>query len=1786
MPVDKLIPRKLNSDIDAKLIDKASMIDALNLYAGDDADGGGGVLKNIKGNTAVAQSEADSFGENSRVLGSVSDEKTGIAYFFVYSTQADYHGIWAYDPEGKLANDGQPAVRLIYRDPQFNFPSTGFVKGDIVHINSVTFPELGDEFDKDAIVFFTDNVNEPRKINAYRAYQAGGTNIYDSIYATADFITACPKTPLDPITFKFDKDVNRKISNFVKTSGFQFAYQHVYKDGFESSVSSYSDVAFPPSIINQGSISYVSHDDYNRCILYIPQPGPEIKAVKIIAKEGETGSFLLIDEIDVASLYDENENYIGAYSFYNDRITKGFSKLEVNKQFDSVPRKAEAQAVTDNRLMYGNYLDGFNSVNVDCTAQVVYRERPDDFVDFEVKTNSFIGVHIDEENTDDAASAKRKSAGFTIDTSSLPDSVSVGTSILFKVTMTPDRNWHIYNSDNSYHQSKQVGEYEKFPISSEWNTFGNNAENYTLQSDLDSGLQYLRGQTPAANENVLLLAGANDGIVGDLSLTWRQEYHPTDASQTASYPVKIGTSAANPIILNGGALLFQAGFTVSTSIQSGFAVIAAKTFEEILLGAEYSELTYKLKIDEASLVQTSESVLNHSLPVNNLSTIPQSYIGQQGNNTELSRMIMAALRTLDNRLCPIGYFVFKQATAKFRLRPVANANSENFVGNTSTSTKKAFRLALSSLTDVKPMTCYKSMFAEIEPDVSEYPFLNRWGVLDPEVEFSGEAFSPENHFSGYGDDISVDDLYLDNVNNYNIQLGAGSSFRSMIGYLRYGTDTTFDLVTEDDDDFNIGSACIFDGEGGPGGGSSRGDGGNTYDDLRMNHQGSIPICTPLVNSPLDLDESFAVVLNEIPAFGEGGSASSVNGFNAHIQEEHSPMWTGRISLNQAIGSNDLEFGNSSKFATCLPLLQCKTTPITTIESNPNSSSIGVSNIKYPSPEEDDSNLGFLDPFSVNFNYLHSNVGTTSFLSGTYSGDVFRTFKSNSNHEFGIVYYDERGRHGYVNYLSNVFVPGLSSSDRPSGSEGGPASVALTLNHQPPSWAHSFKIVYGGNSSIDSFIQYSVPNAYVRRFNSDGPPDTSNIYVSLNYLQGHPISYASSFGARSVEGGLNLYKFKEGDKLRIISTGTDNDRTYYESGIYEFDIVDLVDVAAPIEGDESSIVLVDADNQDTSSSRTQGQFLVLRDNQLANGFSYTSVTSGGDINNWKKNCVVEIYSPAKDLGEDERFYYETSNTYRVLRTPSTDVLYHSPSTIILNKGDAWFRKIAMNLKDSFDEDLIPLLETDDAESNFKSYFVEAFSATDLHRSDFKGFGRVNLINDQAKEVRREASVTYSDKSNPESSKARYTSFDINKLNFKDYDYNKGHISFLSPTSGYLIVLQSNRTSLIPVSKNVLSDASGSTNLISSNVVLGEAIEQPGVGGSDSPESVVERDDKIYYANKGEAKVYLYSKGSGAKDISTNFVGSALIKSVSSATGKVRFVGGYDSLKEEYLLSVIGLNTLVTDGVTVVPQPTLEEVSDTVGPTGVIGGPGEAEDGLSVTGFQVFVDTDGDGIIGINEFINQTEFNLDQFPIIPEGEVAVPASFAGISEIADQIVIDPTNSDDFSAVADTALNVLGIAGEANLPFVLGGAIGSFIASTNTNIETPEGLTNFLNQLNLPVSGVGSAPNPGGESDFANTFNPQSNYDLIFKLADNGAAGFTIPPQSDGVDGIVTNGELLEVASVLGLAAPEGTILNADLNLDGIVGTADLLLFLSAFGQVVTDDDYPDPEGEAFNIDNLTS
>ena len=108
--IDKITPRALDKSSDYRLVPKTSMIDALNVYITDDGvgvEGNVGTLKNIRGNQSVDYATPEDYPTSSedavlKVIGSVTDSKTKICYFFVWSQVAEDHGIWAYDKYGKL----------------------------------------------------------------------------------------------------------------------------------------------------------------------------------------------------------------------------------------------------------------------------------------------------------------------------------------------------------------------------------------------------------------------------------------------------------------------------------------------------------------------------------------------------------------------------------------------------------------------------------------------------------------------------------------------------------------------------------------------------------------------------------------------------------------------------------------------------------------------------------------------------------------------------------------------------------------------------------------------------------------------------------------------------------------------------------------------------------------------------------------------------------------------------------------------------------------------------------------------------------------------------------------------------------------------------------------------------------------------------------------------------------------------------------------------------------------------------------------------------------------------------------------------------------------------------------------------------------------------------------------------------------------------------------------------------------------------------------------------------
>ena len=1569
MPINKITPRQLSPDTDSKLVSSTLFLDALNIHAGDHEQGNEGVLKNIKGNSLISSyvdptdpyDDTEALPDDARLIGKVEDTRTGIVYLFVFSETAPSQGIWGYDPYNKLEGSAEGGnLRLIYKSAQFGFKPNGFVKANIVYTNaSRTFSSLGEEFEKDAIIYFTDGVNEPRKINAYRAFNAkslihGGTNPK----AEADFICACPKTPLKPITFLFEADTERLTNNFIGTQGFQFAYQHIYVDGMETAVSPYSDIAFPPSILEQGASTYVDHNEYNTCRLTIPPSGPEVSDVRILCRQGNTGSFQVVEQIQAQSTTIE-------YLFYNDRLLTGFSDREINKQFDGVPRRATAQTVSSNRLFYGNYLDGYDDERItDAVVEVKYHERKEDFKSFNVKLQPSI-----------APNGAGKTAAFVVDCSQLQDEISEGTIIDIKIVLSPDRNWHVYNfdsPDSSYHQSTQLGPQDQESVNTVYN--GANSLDFFQQTQVEAGADFLHPNYP--------VFGSGTGLANGIS--WKEQ-----TSQTTFSDVNYGSSAGNPLIIQGGGVTFSAKLKVGlpggitngrTAIASAIKVVfgyedtegAAGGDPEAFQALRQLALGY-LGFLEIESVYEPEYTFNVGLTDGEI--ITQGLQLQDDPSPDKSRLI-SLVRKHDSSATPLGAFILNKGTIKMK----AFVADESYIYDNPLKAHIGF--AVNSLTEPEFFTCIHETPPTTPSGATYSPAALSWVAIKQDT-ISEQGFNIDDFLSNKG--YSFPNGFH---NEYVGIFGPSgtSNYINQIGYFQWIDDA--DLLVESD------NQCLMDGEGGPGGSAARGgaDSTNQYDVDHLYNHGSVTV------NWISID------------------LGSYNyGFTA--------FFGGTIIVFPP-------FAGADNFSSQLPLIKV----------------MSSSNNVYPSPAPDSQDEDFISTNSPNFKRLHPYVEVIAGFASIQpeGGGNYRSFKTNATHDFGVVYYDQRGRHGFVNPLPSAYVKGYG--DRPAGSEGR-AEVEIKLNNEPPSWAHNYKIVYAKNTTVKDFIQYSAGGAFIARDEEEQSiqEGNTNLYVSLNYLQGHPISYASSFGARTPIGGINFYKFEEGDKLRVISYNDGGQREYPKS--VEFEVVGQVILGST----ENPLAIEPESNQ-------MGEFVILKNNPSAGRFSFSDVAGGTD--SWGDNCIFELRSLYKTREEDTRFYYEVSDTFDVVLNADGN-LSHETYPVVLTNGDVFFRKVAVNLRDQIGGTFPDIIRDDDGESdpsksNFKSVYLETNTATDLYRSDAIGIGRPNLIREEARETLRESTIVYSDVSNPEGNKLKYSSFNYTDFNTKDLPEKYNSIQYLGDEGQYIYCLQEDKLSKVPVDRNILSDASGTQSLIASKQVLGDAVFFDGQSGCDKdPSSVIENDGNVYFANQSIGTVYRYSKNS-LETISNKGVSSFfrnLFKEARNSLGSgevLRVVGGFDPVKKEYLLTTVGVNSTEASGIVYV----------SVGLTTVVQGGGGTDEGEG-----------GGGVTG------------------------------------------------------------------------------------------DGTTNLIDNFNL-----------------------DSNYDLIFRIVQNGVAGFQVAPLSTA-DGQLTNQELLDVAEVLGLSGPDSGVVSADLNLDGIVGTADLLIFLEQFG-LQPPETGVDPEGIAFEIDEETN
>ena len=598
------------------------------------------------------------------------------------------------------------------------------------------------------------------------------------------------------------------------------------------------------------------------------------------------------------------------------------------------------------------------------------------------------------------------------------------------------------------------------------------------------------------------------------------------------------------------------------------------------------------------------------------------------------------------------------------------------------------------------------------------------------------------------------------------------------------------------------------------------------------------------------------------------------------------------------------------------------------------------------------------------------VAAHACLGGNFNGE--KSFKTDSYHEFGIVYSDNRGRTSGVNKIGQVYI-----DKKANRINKGKSDINLRVKNSPPSWAKKWFPVYSGNQTYDYFLQYNAGFA-VAALDSEktqGSSLSNKIYVSLSTLEGNESSYKEQTGAKLE------YKFEEGDQLRIIS--------YQDSGKvypieFAFDIVDY----KYLTDEENSGFLFRAGQ----FNNIKGWYLILEDNNHS-GFSYNDVISNSS--KWDSDVLVEIVREKKVL--EENIYYETGKVYDISggnhigdRTSATQTGGFTVTQALNNQGtgqstDTYFVGDILNLGggivieitvvtplvntteysftykglttpslisygsvviNNFDEACInitngdaynrvrklqrpSILSSKDVPDKFRKNayvygvsYVESDSISDFFGSKFYSKGRSFAFIPAADTIRRRSSITYSDAYVIDSDKLNLSSFNLSLANWTDLDLIYGGISSLVSRGDALTVIQESKSSQIPIGKNIIEFSNGSSNVTASKNVLGGASYYAGDYGTYNPESVVERFGVVYFVDAGAGKVIRLSSD-GITPISEKGVDSFFentFKSLISTTKKVRVLGGFDPDNGEYLVTVEPVfNTALTIGSDVYDVP---------------------------------------------------------------------------------------------------------------------------------------------------------------------------------------------------------------------------------------------------------------------------
>ena len=374
---------KMNKDLDERLIPNGQYKDALNIEVTSGEDAGAGTVRNILGNSAVDNSLIPVSSLDATCVGSIPNNRTNRLYWFVKAQQRD--AILEYDQTS--GSSRFIAVDLAGSEGYEQLkPFLNFTGGQITGINIV-----------DDFLFWTDGHSEPKKLNISRSYQSNPTldlenqdhaRLYiDDVageFLEEAHVTVIRKKPSIAPTVKTITSKAAATTAIFEKIFPRFCFRYKYQDGEYSAFGPFTEVVFNPEYDINVNINnyYFTGEPYNKAMVnliksielydFVPTDIPDdVVQVDILYKQENSNVVYSVanikrtdpewDEAGSSQFVDGLQtNHRGKYTLYSENIQGALPSNQLLRPFDAVPKTAVSQEVIGNRLVYGNYTQGYD----------------------------------------------------------------------------------------------------------------------------------------------------------------------------------------------------------------------------------------------------------------------------------------------------------------------------------------------------------------------------------------------------------------------------------------------------------------------------------------------------------------------------------------------------------------------------------------------------------------------------------------------------------------------------------------------------------------------------------------------------------------------------------------------------------------------------------------------------------------------------------------------------------------------------------------------------------------------------------------------------------------------------------------------------------------------------------------------------------------------------------------------------------------------------------------------------------------------------------------------------------------------------------------------------------------------------------------------------------------------------------------------------------------------------------------------------------------------------------